>query len=69
MKSGITKASSCVLFTEKGQKPVVCIQQGSDEDPVEKTVVKYCTMFLSDRRKAKFALAGRKSLYKEEERS
>ncbi len=33
--SGMYKASSCVLFTEKGQIPVGRIQQGSDEDPGE----------------------------------
>lgn len=29
------RASTCVLFAEKGQIPVGCVQLGSDEDPGE----------------------------------
>ncbi len=32
---GMYKASTCFIFTEKGQIPVGHIQQGSDEDPGE----------------------------------
>ncbi len=58
------KASTCFIFTEKWQIPVGRIQQGSDEDPGELFFFlnssEVLHPVLSDRRKAKFALAKKK---------